>query len=101
MAVIVHRCACEHLDNVHAATSDKDDNRRCLMAGCACLDSQPGDPEVIPTWSTGASPTGPALPDPVIVAPGTNDGPGIGRACDCDDCQALYRAETAPAGVSA
>ncbi|MGW4829772.1 hypothetical protein ACWEOG_19470 [Amycolatopsis japonica] len=99
MAVIVHRCACEHLDHVHAAAPDKDGNRRCSMAGCRCVDSQPGAPEIIPTWSTGTSPFGPALPNPDIVPPGTNDGPGIGRACDCNGCQTLYRAETALVGV--
>ncbi|WP_037321485.1 hypothetical protein [Amycolatopsis orientalis] len=98
MAVIVHRCTCTHLDNAHAATKLDDDNRRCLMAGCGCRDAQPGAPEIIPTWSTGANPFGPALPNPDIVPPGKEA--GFGRACDCDDCQALYRAETAPAGVA-
>ncbi|MFE5565387.1 hypothetical protein ACFQ68_10385 [Amycolatopsis japonica] len=98
MAVIVHRCACEHLDHVHAATPDKDGNRRCSMAGCRCADSQPGTPEIIPTWSTGTSPFGPALPNPDIVPPGKEA--GFGRACNCDDCQTLYRAETAPVGVA-
>ncbi len=100
MAVIVHRCDCGHLDSTHDPAPDKDGNRRCHMAGCGCLDAQPGAPEVIPTWSSNGIPTGPALPNPDIVPPGTNDGPGIGRACDCEDCQSLYRAETAPAGVT-
>lgn len=100
MAAIVHRCACEHLDAVHAATGTSDD-RRCLIAGCGCADSRPGAPEIIPTWSTNGVPTAQALPSPEIVPPGTVDGPGLGRCCDCEDCQSLYRAETAPAGVSA
>ncbi|MEU9686131.1 hypothetical protein [Amycolatopsis japonica] len=100
MAVIVHRCTCAHLDNAHAPAPDKDGNRRCHMAGCRCLDSQPGAPEVIPTWSSPVAATGPTLPNLDIVPPGTVDGPGIRRACDCEDCQALYRTETAPAGVA-
>ncbi|MET8847983.1 hypothetical protein [Amycolatopsis sp. NPDC004625] len=87
MAAIVHRCACAHLDHFHVTGEDKDGRRPCYI--CSCRDSDPAPPEIIPTWRA-ASLTAQAMPDPVLVEPGTVDGPGLGRLCDCDDCWTLY-----------
>jgi hypothetical protein len=93
MAAIVHRCACGHLDSHHREHPLKDDTRPCLASRCDCADADLQTPEVIPTWSA-ASATAQALPDPVVIEPGTVDGPGIGQLCDCEDCWRTYDAET-------
>ncbi|MEV7092319.1 hypothetical protein AB0M80_05700 [Amycolatopsis sp. NPDC051045] len=93
MAAIVHRCACGHLDSFHTKTA-KGDTEPCRMAGCGCADVDPGAPEVIPTWRA-ANPTAQAMPDPVLIQPGTVDGPGMGRLCDCEDCWALFNTDNA------
>ena len=49
---------------------------------------------MIPTWRA-AEATGQAMPDPAVIEPGTVDGPGLGRLCDCEACLALYDATTA------
>ncbi|MFI5584584.1 hypothetical protein ACIA5G_06100 [Amycolatopsis sp. NPDC051758] len=89
MAAIVHRCTCRHLDKFHTDVPTNDGIRPCLVPGCACTDADPQAPEVIPTWSA-VSPTAQAELDPVVIEPGTVDGPGLGQLCDCEDCQALY-----------
>lgn len=92
MAAIVHRCACTHLDSHHREHPLTDDTRPCLTPGCGCADADLQAPEVIPTWRA-ASPTAQAEPDPVVIEPGTVDGPGLGRLCDCEDCWNLYDTE--------
>jgi hypothetical protein len=94
MAAIVHRCACGHLNSFHADFPTNDDTRPCLVPGCACTDADPQAPEVIPTWSA-VSPTAQAELDPVVIEPGTVDGPGLGQQCDCEDCWNLYELESA------
>ncbi|HEY3479058.1 MAG TPA: hypothetical protein VGL02_09180 [Streptomyces sp.] len=91
MAAIVHRCACGHLDSFHTPARPGD-TVPCRMARCDCADVDPGAPEVIPTWRA-ETPFGQAKPDPVLIEPGTVDGPGLGRLCDCEDCWSLYNAE--------
>ncbi|MEV6832839.1 hypothetical protein [Amycolatopsis sp. NPDC051102] len=91
MAAIVHRCTCTHLDSHHREHPLKDDTRPCLASRCDCADADPQAPEVIPTWRA-AGPTAQAEPDPVVIEPGTLDGPGLGRLCDCEDCWSLYNA---------
>ncbi|MEV6875803.1 hypothetical protein [Amycolatopsis sp. NPDC051128] len=93
MAAIVHRCACGHLDSFHTDFPTKDDTRPCIAAGCDCADADPGMPEVIPTWRA-ASPAEQATLDPTVIEPGTVDGPGLGRLCDCEDCWRLYNTGT-------
>lgn len=98
MAAIIHRCACGHPADFHLRTL-KGDTVPCRMHRCGCGDVEPQQPEVIPTWRSD-TPTGTAMPDPVLLQPGTVDLPnGIGRLCDCEDCQALYRRETAGAAA--
>ncbi|WP_086846577.1 hypothetical protein [Amycolatopsis kentuckyensis] len=98
MAAIVHRCACGHLDSFHTDHPTKDDTRPCIAAGYACQNADLAAPEVIPTWRA-ADATGQAMHDPVVIEPGTIDGPGLGRLCDCDDCWALYDSDTATAAA--
>ncbi len=93
MAAIVHRCACGHLDSVHADFPTNDDTRPCTAYRCGCEDADLAAPEVIPTWSA-ASPTALATLDTEVIEPGTVDGPGIGRLCDCEDCWSLYNTAT-------
>lgn len=87
MAAIVHRCTCGHPDTFHSSISSE-----CTTAACPCPGLDPGPPEVIPTWRSDGTPTGPTVPDAEVIPPGTVDGNGVGRLCACDACQALYRA---------
>lgn len=84
MAAIAHRCACGHLDLFHSSVS-----RECTTGGCPCRTLNAGPPEVIPTWRSVGTPTGPTIPEPEVIAPGT-PGAGMGRLCDCQACQAVY-----------
>lgn len=97
MAAIIHRCACGHPVSFHTVNG-MEDTSPCQMDRCGCTDRDPGSPELIPTWSSD-SPLQQAKPDPHLLAPGTGDRPGVGTLCDCEDCWALYRRETAAAAA--
>ncbi|WP_410580258.1 hypothetical protein [Amycolatopsis sp. lyj-108] len=101
MAAIIHRCTtCTHPDLFHSER-DEGNSGKCSYGACHASPHTFGPPEIIPTWSAGGDPTSQAKPDPTLIEPGSSGGASFGRTCDCEDCWALYRAETAPAGVSA
>ncbi|KFU82916.1 hypothetical protein BB31_00035 [Amycolatopsis lurida NRRL 2430] len=84
MAAIAHRCACGHLDFFHSSVTGA-----CTTEGCLCQTVNAGPPEVIPTWRSDGTPTGPTVEEPAVIAPGTR-GAGMGGLCGCDACQTLY-----------
>jgi hypothetical protein len=84
MAAIAHRCACGHLDLFHSSTTDA-----CTTGGCPCKTLNAGPPEVIPTWRSDGTPTGPTIAEPAVIAPGTRSA-GMGGLCGCEACHTLY-----------